>query len=316
MSQTTRPPTPQKLLFVGGVPRSGSTLLDLMVGQLPGHFDVGELFYMWQAGVLRNQLCACGERFDGCPFWVPVGEAAFGGWGRIDVHDVLALQSRVDTTASLPLAKAPRLLRRHGDDVQRYLALTTAVIVAAAEVAGAEVIVDSTKRPSTAALLATSPGIDLRVAQMVRDPRGVVNSWSRDVPLPEGAGARDHLKKRSTRQIVRRWVTVNLMIEGLRRQGIAVHRIRYEDMVSDPRSAMVDLLALWGSDVSEGDLDFLGDDGLRSGASHAIAGGRVRMRTGPIPLRLDEAWRRELAPWKQSVTVAATYPLMRRYGYQ
>ncbi len=313
---TQSKPSPQKLLFVGGMPRSGSTLLDLMIGQLPGHFDVGELFYMWQAGVLRNQLCACGEHFDACLFWMPVGEVAFGGWGRIDVHDVLALQARVDSTARLPLSRSPKLLPRHAEDVQRYLGLTTTVIRAAAEVAGADVIVDSSKRPSTASLLATSHAIDLRVAHMVRDPRGVVNSWSREVPLPVGAGAHDHLKKRSTRQIVRRWVTVNLMIERLGRQGIPLHRIRYEDMVGDPRRVMTALLALWGKDVVDGDLDFLADEGLLSGASHAIAGGRVRLRTGHIQLRLDETWRRELPQWRQTATVAATYPLMRRYGYQ
>ena len=55
------------VLFVGGMPRSGSTLFDLMVGQLPGHCDVGELFYLWQAGPLRDQLCACGEPFSELP---------------------------------------------------------------------------------------------------------------------------------------------------------------------------------------------------------------------------------------------------------
>ena len=316
MSESGAAEAAQKLLFVGGMPRSGSTLLDLMVGQLPKHFDVGELFYMWQAGLLRNQLCACGEHFDSCPFWVPVGEVAFGGWSRVDVHEVLALQARVDTTARLPLSMAPRLLRAHAADVQRYLDLTADVICAAAEVSGADVIVDSTKRPSTAALLATSARLDLRVAQMVRDPRGVVNSWSREVPLPEGAGAHDRLKKRSTQQIVRRWVTVNLMIESLGLRGVRIQRTRYEDMVSDPRATMADLLALWDLEVHDGDLAFLGEEGLSSGASHAIAGGRIRMRTGPIQLRLDEAWRRELPQWKKAVTVSATYPLMRRYGYR
>jgi hypothetical protein len=305
----------QRVLFVGGMPRSGSTLLDLMVGQLPSHVDVGELFYMWQAGVLRNQLCACGEAFDHCPFWLAVGAEAFGGWEQLDIDDVLALQARVDTTARLPLARFPRLLSRHARDVARYLELTNRVIRATAAVSGADVVVDSTKRPSTAALLASSDLLDLRVAQVVRDPRGVVNSWSRTVALPTGAGANDHLKRRTTRQIVRRWVTVNVMIERLRRRGIPVHTVRYEDLVSDPRAAMIALLELWGRRPGPGDLDFLGPDGLQGGASHAIAGGRVRMRTGPIQLRLDEAWRRELPRWKRAVTVACTYPLMRRYGY-
>lgn len=303
------------VLFVGGMPRSGSTLFDLMVGQLPGHCDVGELFYMWQAGLLRNQRCACGNRFRECSFWAAVGSEAFGGWDRIDVRDVLDLQARVDTTARLPLSAAPRMLSAHAAAVHGYLDVTVRVLQAIAEVAGADVVVDSTKRPSTAALLATDPRIDLRVAHVVRDPRGVVASWSREVPLPEGAGARDHLKQRSARQTVRRWITVNLMIEGLGARGVPVRRVRYEDLVSDPRPVLASFMSLWGRQPQASDLDFLGPDGLRRGVSHAIAGGRVRMHNGPIQLRVDEKWRRELPVWKQNVTVASTWPLMRRYGY-
>jgi hypothetical protein len=73
---------------------------------------------------------------------------------------------------------------------------------------------------------------------------------------------------------------------------------------------------LMGREPTPAATSFLGPDGLATGASHAIAGGRVRMRSGPVPLRLDEAWRRELPRWKQLVTVAATWPLMRRYGYR
>jgi len=305
-----------RVLFVGGMPRSGSTLFDLMVGQLPGHCDVGELFYMWQAGLLRNQLCACGKPFDACPFWAKVGESAFGGWGSVNAEDVLALQARVDTTARMPLAFLGRRARRYAEDLRRYLDLTTAIYRAVLEVSGAGVVVDSTKRPSTAHLLARDPRIDLRIAHVVRDPRGVVNSWSREVELPAGAGARSHLKRRRLSQITRRWVTVNLMVDRLGASGVPLQRVRYEDLVTDPARAMRDVVALWSRELHAEDLSFLTPDGVRTGQSHAVAGGRIRMRTGPVPLRLDEAWRRELPIWKRAVILAATGPLMRRYGYR
>jgi len=304
-----------RVLFVAGMPRSGSTLFDLMAGQLPGHCDVGELFYMWQAGVLRNQLCACSRPFDACPFWTSVGEVAFGGWANVDPTAVVRLQSRVDTTARLPLAKAGGLLRAHEAAVRHYLEIVTTVYQAVADVSGADVVVDSTKRPSTAQLLATAPRIDLRLAHVVRDPRGVVNSWRREVSLPDRVEVRNHLKKRRQSQITRRWLTVNVMIERLAAQGVPLLRVRYEDLVNDPVTAMRGLLALWDRQPPPDALSFLTPEGLSTGKSHAIAGGRVRMRTGPVPLRLDEAWRRELPRWRQQVTVAATWPLMRRYGY-
>ena len=308
--------TAVEVLFVGGMPRSGSTLLDLLLGQLPAHCDVGELFYMWQGGAVRDQLCACGEPFSQCPFWVEVGQRAFGGWDNVDATEVVRLQQQVDSTAKLPLFWAGKLLPSHHAKVVRYLELTRTVYRAVAETAGAEVVVDSTKRPSTAFLLASDPGLAFRVVQIVRDPRGVMNSWSREVALPEGAGPRDHLKKRPMRQIVRRWMTVNWMIGRLARQGVPLTVLRYEDMVSDPRTAMESVLALTGRKAAEGDLDYIGPDGVRTGVSHAPTGGRVRFRTGPMPLRLDEKWRSEMPESRQQLISRLCRPLMRRYGYR
>lgn len=304
------------VLFVAGMPRSGSTLFDLMVGQLPGHCDVGELFYLWQAGPLRDQRCACGEHFSRCPFWSRVGEVAFGGWHQVDVCDVLALQARVDTTSRLPLLAAGRLLPRHAAAVRRYRDLLARLYSAVADVSESRVVVDSSKRPSTAFILAGDSRTDVRIAQVVRDPRGVVNSWNRQVTLPEATGPRSFLKRRPLAQIVRRWVTVNLMIELVARQGAPLIRFRYEDLVREPVAAMHGVLGLVGQTVTPAATAFLTPVGLSTGGSHAIAGGRVRMQTGTVSLRLDEAWRRELPGWRRAVTALLCGPLMRRYGYR
>lgn len=305
-----------RVLFVGGMPRSGSTLFDLMVGQLPGHCDVGELFYLWQAGPLRNQLCACGELFHDCPFWSAVGSEAFGGWSNVDVRAVLALQGRVDTTPRLPLAHMSNVLPGHAADVRRYLDLTRRLYAAIATTANARVVVDSTKRPSTAHLLADDPGVELAVAHVVRDPRAVVNSWNQPVKLPDRAASHAYMPRRRQAQTMRRWITVNVMMESLRGRGIPITCIRYEDLIRDPATAMSNVMALWGEKLGDSDLGFLSSEGLRTGGSHAVAGGRVRLSAGPVPLSLDERWRRELSPWRSGLTVALTWPWMRRYGYR
>lgn len=304
-----------RLLFVGGMPRSGSTLFDLMVGQLPGFCDIGELFYLWQAGPLRDQRCACGHEFSSCPFWQQVGDVAFGGWTRVDIPAFLDLQRRVDSTSRLPLAALGRALPHHDVDVSTYRDILLRTYAAVSQVSGAEVVVDSTKRPSTMFLLAGDERLDFSLAHVVRDPRGVVNAWSRQVALPANTGARDHLITRPLRQTVRRWLSVNLMTEQLSRRGVPTVRIRYEDLVTDPRAAMRAVLGLMNRPVTDDAISFVGPDGLSVGHSHAATGGRIRMQSGTMPLRLDEKWRRELPVSKQRITVAASAPLMRRYGY-
>ena len=224
-----------------------------------------------------------------------------------------SLQDRVDRTPRLPLAQLSRLAPKHAAAVQESQRLSLYAAVAAAS--GASVVVDSTKRPSTAHLLALDPELDLAVAHVVRDPRGVVNSWNKQVAIPANSEAQPLSRRRSQRQTLRRYYSVNLMIERLRR-SVPVLRIRYEDLVDEPATVMREVLDLWGHEpVLPGDLDFLTPDGLLTGASHAVAGGRIRHRTGAMPLRLDENWRRELSGWRTPVTVATAYPLMRRYGY-
>ena len=49
--------TPVKVAFVSSWSRSGSTLLDLLLGRLPGFWSAGEIRYLWDRGLLEDQLC-------------------------------------------------------------------------------------------------------------------------------------------------------------------------------------------------------------------------------------------------------------------
>jgi hypothetical protein len=297
------------------MPRSGSTLLNLMLGQLPDFVDVGELYYVWSSGVIRDELCACGQPFSQCAFWSQVGKHAYGGWGEVDAQRVLRLQRQVDTTGRLIRASVLRS-RSYDETVAEYLEIIEPLYAAVAATSGAGVVVDSTKRPSTAYLLARSTRIDLRVVHLVRDPRGVVNAWSRQIPIPDGTGPRPYMKKRSMRQILRRWITVNGMVGRLARSGVPTVRIRYEDLVRDPGLWLRRTAELSAVDLTSDVLSFLADGaGVRS-VSHAATGGRVRMSTEPLRLNLDERWRHELPRWRQGVVRVAAGSLMRRYGYK
>jgi hypothetical protein len=55
-----------KVLYVTGFGRSGTTILDNILGQLDGVFAAGELHYIWDRSLEQNRLCACGEAFADC----------------------------------------------------------------------------------------------------------------------------------------------------------------------------------------------------------------------------------------------------------
>ncbi len=172
-----------RVLYLGGLGRSGTTLIERVLGELPGVVALGEVVHLWQRDIRDDERCGCGSRFSECPFWTNVGEKAFGGWGNVDVHRILALRELVERTRHIPLLVAAR----RGDFatlVAEYSEYYAKIYVAAAAVAGASVVIDSSKHSALAHCLRHSPDIDLRVLHVVRDPRGVAYSWTKTVARP------------------------------------------------------------------------------------------------------------------------------------
>lgn len=70
-----------------------------------------------------------------------------------------------------------------------------------------------------------------------------------------------------------------------------------------------------GRPVGEGDLGFIHGNEVDLSVDHFAAGSRMRLQAGPVPLVLDEAWRRELPSGQRRLVTALSLPLLRRYGY-
>src|SRR5262249_2495572 len=58
-----------RVILLGGLGRSGTTLVERIVGELPGVMALGEIVHLWRRDIRDNERCGCGERFHDCPFW-------------------------------------------------------------------------------------------------------------------------------------------------------------------------------------------------------------------------------------------------------
>jgi hypothetical protein len=305
-----------RVLYIGGSGRSGSTLLELMMGQVPGCCSVGELSAIWLRGLVENELCGCGKPFADCPFWRQVGEEAFGGWDRVDPEGILRLQASVDRTRYIPFMLGPPSWPLYRARMGRYTEVLRRLYGAIHRVSGASVVVDSTKRPSTGFLVRKVRRLELRLVHLVRDSRGVAHSWTKEVRKPEVVDRDEYLDTYNPFRMGFRWVTYNSLIHFLRLDpAIPSLLVRYEDLVRDPRKTVRRILGLAGLSLREEELGGIGDRWVRVTAAHTIAGNPVRFRHGRIALRLDEEWRRRLRPRDREVVSAITLPLLARYGY-
>ncbi|MGH3737276.1 MAG: sulfotransferase family protein [Micromonosporaceae bacterium] len=300
-----------RVLFLGGLGRSGTTLAERILGQLPGVAPLGEVVHLWQRDLVDGERCGCGAAFSGCEFWRAVGVRGFGGWHAVDPDWVLRLKADVDRTRHIPRLGGARLTPTHFELVRVYGSYYHRLYAAAAHVASAHTVIDSSKHPSLAYCLRWLPEIDLRVVHLVRDPRGVAYSWTKTVRRPEAAD--DHMTRYHPARAALLWNLHNTALDALGGRGVPVHRVRYEDFVHDPVGATKEIAGFAG--IDHGDLDFLGGDHADLTTSHSAAGNPMRFRTGRIDLRTDEGWRSGLPAGQQRLVTSLTRPLLARYGY-
>ena len=332
-----------RVIYIAGDGRSGGTLLGQILDGLSDSVYVGELRNIWHEGFEQNEPCGCGERFRHCEFWRAVVEKAFGSFERLDARAMLNMHRSLARERYIPmlmlLNRVPaellgsKLPRAYEDALSRlYRAIC--------QVAGKSVVVDSSREVSQALVLARIPGIDLRVLHLVRDSRAVAFSNSRRKPQFRGDNASQHRKpvltssasstlafdEDGTTRILPRqgavtsalvWTWRNASASGIphlrRRRKIPYARLRYEDLVRDPREAIG--RALDALELGRPDLSMIDGTYVKLGVNHAISGNPVKFNSGGVDLRIDDEWRRAMRERDRRTVTLITSQLMRRYGY-
>jgi hypothetical protein len=302
-----------RVLYIGGVGRSGSTLLERMLASLDGFVAIGELVHLNDRGLVENQMCGCGQHFADCPFWIEVGQRAFGGWDQVDGEAQHRLRRSIDRNRYLLRLMAPRGAARRSLD--EYTAYVEAIYHAAAAVAGVRVVVDSSKHPSTAFMLRHLRRTDLRIVQMVRRPHGVAHSWMQSGARPEITDRVELMPQYSAARIALRWNIWNLLIALVARFGVPVRVLRYEDLVADPTAVLRDLVAFAGVAVDDAVLVAMRESVDVSRPLHSVAGNPMRFERGAIRVRSDDRWRSAMTSRNRVVVTALTWPLRWWYGY-
>lgn len=302
------------VLYIGGFGRSGSTLLERMLGQLPGVCAVGEVVHLWERGLVGDELCGCGEPFAGCPFWAEVGKVAFGGWEQVDREAVLHLRRAVDRTRYIPRLASPVMRPTHRRELQSYARYLDRLYAAIKQVSGAEVIVDSSKHASYAFLLRRCR-VDVRVLHLVRDSLAVAHSWAKKVPRPE-TDQPAWMPVYSVPSSSLWWLLHNAMFDLLGLSRSPTMRLRYEDMLAAPRETVSSVAAFGGLALRPDALQgFHGPDLVDLAADHTVAGNPMRFKTGTLQLRRDDDWKSTMPRRARRSVAVLTWPLRRRYGY-
>ncbi|MCW2797905.1 sulfotransferase [Nocardioides sp.] len=302
------------VVYLGGFGRSGSTLVERTLGAAEAWVNVGELVDLARSVAPSDELCGCGTPFSECPLWTEVGEAAFGGWTEDVLDRLTRLQRAAARQRHLPGLLGPR--RAPSGELTDLRAAYARIYLAVAEVTGSRVVVDASKGPALGQALAGAPGIDLRMINVVRDPRAVAWSWKRHVERPHTTSGAQQMWRIPVHRAAAQWSLLQLEMEAIARLGgVRSSRLRYEDFVADPVGALVAATAALGVPLAPADLPVVHDGQILLGPSHGLAGNPARFRLGPVELRRDDGWTTEMPTTDRAIVTALTLPLLKAYGY-
>ncbi len=310
---------PNKIIYIAGYGRSGSTLLERVLQLQPEIHAGGELVNFFDYYSSQHNLCTCGQPFISCSFW--------GGVARQLEQEGFPVQdypyfSKLRRKCEAALSHGGALFRSGYH--QEYIRLTTAFFKAVFSQLKAprHILTDSSKtafaefrRPENIYQL---KGFKIKAVHLVRDPRGVVWSMQKGLNRDLEAG-RSHRKPLIWLRAVMGWIRANRTADSLRTVlgKMDCCLIQYEDLAVNPMQTLERLQAVLeinlgrsiniAAKVMQGQV-------TKAPAAHQLAGNRMRFNPD-LTIKLDSTWKQRLGPAHNKLIIALAGPLMRKYGY-
>jgi len=215
-----------QVLYIMGTARSGSTILDIMLGHGEHCVATGELALIVQDGFIENKKCSCGQHFDACRFWSRIREEI--DLSPSELAEWAAIQRKFDWHSGFFFNLMTAFRQQEKILYQRY---NSALLLAIQHISHRKVIVDSSKYSGRALALSRIPGINLRVICLTRSPEGILSSFKKtncDEQLPKSTlGSMVYYCAVLTMLRISCWVLPQTVLQ-----------IKYEELLSNPEKTL------------------------------------------------------------------------------
>ena len=302
-----------KVLFIAGWGRSGSTILDRILGQIEGFHSIGEFRYIWDRNMIEDRLCGCGVPFSKCGYWREVTKTAFNGENGVNPSRMVELRDNNLRSRHTIAMMSRRVKNRLVNQLQEYFDNLSILYSAIQKISGCEFIVDSSKSPTHGWALSQIQGIELYTVHLVRDPRAAAFSWSRPKMQPD-TGKMAPMKRIGTIKSSTLWTLWNLAIEKLKKNNPdKCILLRYEDFAENPRQSVDRILKMTGTEKNRNPI--IGERCVKLEIGHTASGNPDRFKTGEVEIKNDQRWRSQMKLSQKLIASLFSFPAARLYGY-
>ncbi len=268
----------------------------MLLGEVQGFLNVGEAArYLFEAGMqARGIPCGCGKPVSACEFWKDMLP--------IIPPDLPQIGARLIRIRRFPSISSRSGGRGLSPDEKRILSSMEQVYKQVRRQTGCEVIVDSSKDPSTGLMISLIPEVELHVLHLVREPSNVVASWT---------SKKGYLRTHSFLNSIRYWWSYNVFSEKLREHAKSYTRIRFEDFVREPEEFLREITTtVMGRPIPT---PFLHGNEAVVQIQHHLAGNPDKLSTGSLTIGGRAA--KPTSPLRRLIVNFLTFPLQYRYGY-
>ncbi|MBZ9777934.1 sulfotransferase [Psychroflexus sp. CAK8W] len=267
------------LIYLLGAGRSGTTLLATL---LNNHDDIETLGEMHQfiEYVDKDKDCSCGEKLTSCSTWNLSS----------DLMDSNIKDERLYCENKESHKNIPSLIFNKKAD-KRYISIQEHIFSALSGNRKSKWYLDSSKYIARYLLLKKSKKLNIKGIYMVRDPRGVINSFTKKVQT----------SKRPLSAILY-YNMINLFGEVVSRNNRNILKIKYEDLVESPEQVLDEIYKhVFGSSKASVKMPEYFT------MPHIVGGNRIKTKKR-IHLSKDTDWQRNIPRARQIMYYYLCFP--------
>lgn len=309
------------LIYIASIGRSGSTLLESMLGAHSKIQTMGEL-HIWtheiEGGGVRP--CSCGEYVESCTFWSemrrrvdPLAQSGPGVSFFREKHNA-GRTLRINRLKSFdkdytPEPKEQAEIDAYGKNNQEIFQQFLQVMKDQAG-ESPQWIVDASKDPYRLLWLIRSGLFNIKVVHMVKNPNAFIYSVTKHL-INESSGFNLHKRLYFTARQSVAWIIQNALFSKIAANHLSPEDyllLTYEDFATEPHRSFEDVCRIIGCDYEKRAVDY-----FREGSIHTIAGNPMRYEKRGIIL--DEKWKSRLPQSSKTIASLLTATVKSRYGY-
>lgn len=272
------------ILYLLGSGRSGTTLLATILNSTNQVFTAGELhqFYTYME---TDAICSCGDTITNCFFWNQITSNL--NLSKNQISKLETTQNQEEAHRYIPFI----LLGR--DPSSQYKRSQNILFKTLSQYSNKPWILDSSKYISRFLLLKKTDLFNLKGIYLVRDVRGVINSFNKPVQTP-----------RKPLNTILYYSLTNFFGQLVYMLNKNVVKIRYEDLVQNPNKTIntiyQNLLETKTNQININE-DFE--------MPHIIGGNRLKNNKS-IKIKSDESWKQNISRTKQILYYLLCLPFM------